>query len=490
MVGKGHIFNSNVLGPQYQRNADGSYTNVGANPAVDVFDGEKWLRSCGAVTNLVPSQLADVRNWTIRGAATVVKNEDGSFRCTLGNTGDDIYFYMQPDPTTACTLSIFAKYVSGDNYIYFAHSRGQVANFGGVFTLDTSASEFTRFDISSFNPESKRIGGISLRCFTTGQTCTIDIKFPQLTATPYPVPYTPPGTTMPASNATVTNGCWFTLADGSPVWKALDGAPGELFSDIQVSNAYFDTSSTQEELIPNANTRTTEWLSCEGLTAVTIDHTDVYATCNRCRIQTKNASGTITYLASSPGNVESSTGKFKFYIPSGAVLFRVYFTNVSGDVAELPIQRIQPQPLTLATRVRMGVGSGDLPSSSTLSIVSCLDVDSISTARIDSVGNAVVHRSYDGATDINRTGAWPRNSIIRRVTQVNTAGTHFRIGYMIEGTNTAIQWSSWQVYDGSFDPSTLYRLMLGYNNPYPMWFNKIAVWKKQATDAEILEALS
>ena len=61
---------------------------------------------------------------------------------------------------------------------------------------------------------------------------------------------------------------------------------------------------------------------------------------------------------------------------------------------------------------------------------------------------------------------------------------------MIEGTHTTIQWGSWANYDGSFNPSSLYRLMLGYNNPYPMWFNKIAVWKEQVSDARILEALS
>ena len=61
---------------------------------------------------------------------------------------------------------------------------------------------------------------------------------------------------------------------------------------------------------------------------------------------------------------------------------------------------------------------------------------------------------------------------------------------MIEGTHTAIQWSSWVNYDGSMNPSTLYRLMLGYNNAYPMWFNKITAWRKQVTDAEILEAMA
>jgi hypothetical protein len=63
VVGMGHTFNSAILAPQYQRNADGSYTDVGANPAVDVFDGEKWLRSCGAVENLLPNGSEDLTSW-------------------------------------------------------------------------------------------------------------------------------------------------------------------------------------------------------------------------------------------------------------------------------------------------------------------------------------------------------------------------------------------------------------------------------------------
>ena len=72
--------------------------------------------------------------------------------------------------------------------------------------------------------------------------------------------------------------------------------------------------------------------------------------------------------------------------------------------------------------------------------------------------------------------------------QTSVQGPQYRVGYMIEGTHTTIQWGSWTAFDGSFDPSTLYLLMLGYNTPYPMWFNKITAWKKQVTDAEILEA--
>ena len=306
LTGKCHTFNHSVLSPQYQRNADGSYTNVGAKPAVDVFDGKKWLRSCGAITNLFGGDTSQVRSISL--------------------TNGTVY-----------TLHVFGVGTASCSY-------GE-ATVATPLTFTATATEPV-----TFTPD--------------GAT------YWMLTATSYPVPYTPPGTTMPASNATATNGVWFTLADGSPVWKALTG-----------------------------------------------------------------------------------------------------------------------EPLTLATRVRMGVGSEDFIGAYP-KILGCSTNSEMQFYFVTSGGVAGASRASDGKTSVVSGGTWPRSAIICRITQVNTAGTQFRVGYMIEGTHTAIQWSAWVAYDGSFDPSTLYRLMLGYNNPHPMWYNKIAAWKKQATDAEILEALS
>ena len=163
-------------------------------------------------------------------------------------------------------------------------------------------------------------------------------------------------------------------------------------------------------------------------------------------------------------------------------------------ISFISIQRIQPQPLTIATRVRMGVGSGDLPLSSFNNhVVQCLNgnTSKISAFEKDATGNANPSVANDGTNPASAgLSEWSRNSVILRVTQVNTVGTQFRVGYMIEGTHTAIQWSSWANYDGSFNPSTLYRLMLGFNNAYPMWFNKVTAWKEQVSDARILEAMA
>ena len=309
LTGKGHTFNSSILSPQYQRNADGSYVDVGAKPAVDVFDGEKWLRSCGAITNLFGGDTSQARSASL--------------------TNGTVY-----------TLHVFGA--------------GTVSCSYGTATVEAPLKITATATASvTFTPD--------------GAT------YWMLTATAYPVPYVPPGVTQPASNATTTNGVWFSLPDGSPLWQALTG-----------------------------------------------------------------------------------------------------------------------QPLTLATRVRMGVGSADLPNGISLGVLECrANIDDVMYVRRSGGGNLYPSATYDGTSFIyTPESAWNRSAIIRRVTQVNTAGTQFRVGYMIEGTHTAIQWSSWRAFDGSFNPSTLYRLMLGYNNAHPMWFSRITAWKKQATDAEILEAMA
>lgn len=152
------------------------------------------------------------------------------------------------------------------------------------------------------------------------------------------------------------------------------------------------------------------------------------------------------------------------------------------------------QPLTLATRIRMGVGSGDLANSTSPLYISAGQYSTNGGfLHYSFISGVVVNNitSYDGINTAALSYAtWPRNSIINRITQVSADGTRFRVGCMIEGTQTTIQWSPWVNYDSSFNPSTLYRLMLGYNNAYPMWFSRIAVWNKQMDDSAILEALN
>lgn len=165
--------------------------------------------------------------------------------------------------------------------------------------------------------------------------------------------------------------------------------------------------------------------------------------------------------------------------------------SVSPLWSALAGDEVKGSPLTIATRVRMGVGSGDLVIGDYSALTCTLNPYGLLYFKRESWGDYRTVSSYDGANWVHISNqSWSRNSIIRRYVQTSSDGTKFRVGYMIEGTHTAIQWSVWVKYDGSFGPSTLYRLMLGYNNAYPMWYNKITVWKEQVSDDRILAAMS
>lgn len=509
-TGGPHTFNHAVLSPQYQRNADGSYSNVGAKPAVDTFDGEKWLRSCGAVTNLLPSGSEDLTasSWIKRGTAVVAAGNLVSGIATGANN-----VYILKDGLTAgesFTPSIEIKRVATTGVLSIQNPSD--GNASGRWDVDLSLLSYDYEKITSDHPSvsvvnafvasSSGVSGIHFRYQSGALPLSFYARNPQLTATSYPVPYTPPGTTMPASNATTTNGSWFTLPDGSELWHALDG---EIQPQNLITNGNFDTNidgwnvykptatilSWQNGKLRIQNNGNTYGAANQafstvvgGLYEVSVDITVFGGVPARARVDKFP-----DYLASGAINTTTS-GTYKFRFTATATTTYLLLGNRSDTDAynefdNISIQRIQPQPLTLATRVRMGVGSGDVVSAG--GIVNCIADSSMDAQYMNAVS---IVKSNCGQNAVEIAGSFSRNAIIQRFTQVNSAGTQFRVGYMIDGTHTTIQWSSWTAFDGSFGPSTLYRLMLGFHNPYPQWFNKITVWKKQATDAEILEAMS
>jgi hypothetical protein len=668
-----HAFNSSITSPQYQLNSDGSYSNVGAQPAVDVIGGEKWLRSCGAVQNLLVSGVYPIQsgplNVTQNGSYREVTKTDGAasrslaaaisdttnrltYTITLrGGNGVDgskfsLGFYI------AAFQTVVATKISGP---------GTVSGTALVNITGLSTSEDTVVSLTLAAPMSATGYAYIYPC-GSGSTeigASVLIKDYILTATSYPQPYTPPGTTMPASNATTTNGVWFSLpqyldaetADG--LWKkdgvelvvnggfdsdtewskdvgvtigsgvctfnnvaisggvykpsgagsiltlgqsyictytivsisagsvraqcgsgvgAVKTAPGTYTEVITASGGslYFKVGSATagtsavvdnislQKLIPATRTNPL-WKALDGepdgVEVGTFNKTGIstdgwwFGSCTgtvengefkvdsganvvfaaypelgrfpvvagqRYVIEWEARSGTLTtlkysvYDVTAGANIVSPTtyspGKNRITVtaPAGCSNMRFYpirDPGVAGTMYfdNISIQRIQPQPMTLATRVRMGVGSGDLPNGTSVSCLTPLtDPSVLQYARKSGDGASLyIAATSDISSYVYPTQtAWPRNSIVRRVTQVNAAGTHFRVGYMIEGTHSDIQWShtgdssTWVAFDGSFNPSTLYRLMLGYNNAYPQWYNKIAVFNKQASDAEILGALS
>lgn len=151
-TGAPHTFSHAVLSPQYQLNADGSYTDVGAKPAVDVYDGEKWLRSCGAVTNLLPSGAEDINGlaWAKRGTVQVAAFSDGANLVTGVNLyGNDVFCRITTQISVPLTPAISIKKVSASGVLLFLNP---AAAASGQWEIDLSLLGDGFEDIHSAHP--------------------------------------------------------------------------------------------------------------------------------------------------------------------------------------------------------------------------------------------------------------------------------------------------------------------------------------------------
>jgi len=626
-----HAFNHSILAPQYEKQKDGSTLNVGAKPTVDVIAGFKGLRGCGVVQNLLTNSVfagavsgtpgTAPTGWSDAGTVGSLEAVTGGLKFTASASNRSIREVISVSASTVyrfgadciCDGSVALNDIirintrpAGSTFQYTVDGVAQAESYvpaGGLHTLAIVLTVSTTAGTPLF------LIGCGI---TSGSaTGTVTISSPQITATAYPQPYVPTTAsgpvTQPASNATTTNGCWFSMPqyldaetnDGqykrsgiekfilgnidvtettawtplktigdiglgpahiieivvdsisggnlyvycqntsqtaiitspgtykyistpngtaksfaltpsatgmtvktskislqsvipatqlSEMWKALDGEPDgvEKWDDSLVTGEAGWTYSGSGMWICSGGTADA-WMTIGGVNTddrVLVDAEVISYTSGACAIKVRGGVASV---------LPNTIGRYKLILTAGEYAMTGFdaITAYTGTVKIHSIQRIQPQPLTIATRVMMGVGSADLPNSTLFPYLSCLaSQQDIDYGQKGSTGIVTIIKSYDKTNVAYVSGdiLFQRNAIIRRVTQVNTAGTQFRVGYMIEGTHTAIQWSSWAAFDGSFGPSTLYRLMLGYNNAYPMWYNKITAWRKQVSDSELLEA--
>lgn len=622
---------------------------------VDVIGGEKWLRTCGAVTNiltairdyaLVFQKIAGLSLSSSNGEYTITRNDGSTYNFIRTLSSSLVGIVNGMALTFSCELKANTKSIACvrlssdtpatpvDRFFSIDLTTGAIgvaAYSNYKASVENIGNGWLRLSLTNTSVEAAPVYvGISIGNNdnnTTNDTLIGDsIKFrnPQLTATAYPVPYTPPGTTMPASHATTTGGPWFALpqyddaetADGlwkrdgvelyaagnidvatttawsplktmsglslterhiveikvsavtggninvfcqnstdlfvisspgiykftsvpngtqnfaitparsgmtfktdsisiqklipatktSQVWAALDGEPdgvelldiSALSASVQNSagsdGAYVPVTKTLSNLAVGANASYPRFRFNMGAKAV--------GTRYSCRIEFSDTSvamsgaamvrlGSIgsTQALTKNGNVFSgvivadNTNAFIEILTNGTALW-------SMQIISATIQRIKPSPMTLATRVMMGVGSGDLPNSTYGIVISPNTLGSgaaMSSYGISSIPSPRIYTAYDGTTVTMAPDlAWARYAVVIRILQVNTDGTQYRLGYVIEGTHTTIQWGSWVAFDGSFGPSTLFKLMLGYNNIYPMWFSHIIMYRAQIADSKLI----
>jgi len=361
--------------------------------------------------------------------------------------------------------------------------RDAIGSSGEVKIL---SSEYQRFDIIYL-----AAGNAHWFYSSDGTDLVVDVKIPMAVNLAYPVPYVPPGVTQPASNATTTNGCWFSLPDGSELWSALDGEPDGVELVVNATDREF---SSDNLFWSRGVGVTIENGVCNFATAYSTLSANLLTVGQRYKIiyEVKGISGggnVKCFSGANLGLTRTAPGVYSDIITAASTSISFNASTVPASIDNISVQRIQPQPITLATRVRMGVGSGDLPNSSVLNILAPDDVAGrLLTVQKD--GSGVLTASLNDGTNTATVplAAWARGAVLDFFPQVLTSATQMRVGYRVSSA-AEITWGTAATYDGSFGPdAVLLRLMNGYVNAYPQWFSKITAWKQQVSDDVLLGA--
>lgn len=206
---------------------------------VDVIGGRKMLRTCGAVTNLLTSGRDDFRNWTTITRTNIIK-EANYYRLSRSelNQSSVVLQTMLLTSGIAHTVSITAKSTGEGNLFGIRIQTTYPKRVDAVVDLSNgNIKSITSHTLPLPTVSVHPVGNGEYRISITGipddtigafivgsasnetgtweigvsSALSVLVRDPQLTASAYPLPYTPPGTTMPASQATTTNGPWFSL---------------------------------------------------------------------------------------------------------------------------------------------------------------------------------------------------------------------------------------------------------------------------------------
>lgn len=152
--------------------------------------------------------------------------------------------------------------------------------------------------------------------------------------------------------------------------------------------------------------------------------------------------------------------------------------TISAGIAEIitvPVLKPKQQALrnlftggamTLCTTVKMGVGSDDILTSSTINNICNVTTNIVASIAYYRGASTLINRGTDGVSSPFISSTWNKDDVISRFTQVSADGTQFRVGYLnhTEG-DTSFTVSSWVAYDGSFDPEELMIMFFGNKHP-------------------------
>jgi hypothetical protein len=223
----------------------------------------------------------------------------------------------------------------------------------------------------------------------------------------------------------------------------------------------------------------------------------------------------VELLGGNPGSLNIrlgstlSGGEYKNISQTGSGIITFSFTPTSAScyvrvgnlygstgntviIDNISVQKLKPATCTVAAEVTMGVGSGDLAGLGMSTWANILAPNTGSTWNsflghgYDNIYTTpVIVKDWDGTNGTNVAGfSWNRYERHIKLIQTNADGTQFRVGYKRIGINSAIQWSSWISFDGSFN--TLTHLRLAYGNTVPIWFRRVMVSNKGGmSDTEI-----
>ena len=256
------------------------------------------------------------------------------------------------------------------------------------------------------------------------------------------------------------------------------------------------------EIWNNASASGTNWALATGAWTHTAGSTtplsiaSVLTLTNRYLVTysvTGRTAGSVTARAGSSGtggtaNTTNASFKEELTCAGSTYIQFVPTTDFNGVVTVTSIQRLLPSRCTVAALVPMGIGSGELTTggvahnvvSSGNAVGTCMWIESHA---VEANTRKIV--TTDGAAWPLLSGGFSRDETHIKIVQTNRLGTQFRVGNRRLGIDSAIQWSSWVTYDGSFNPLTVLRA--AYNSTIPIHLKSVQAWDRPVTDAVIYD---